>query len=290
MSRSTTRRARPFHPSACLALFAALAVLSGCAQVVGTGRSQLSLVSDSELNQQSALAYRQTLAKGRLSSNRTDTETIRRVGQRIARAAQILMASEGRGGELSGYSWEFNLLESGDVNAFCMPGGKVAFYSGIMPVCGDDNGVAVVMGHEIAHALARHGAERVSQQMAAEMGGNVLGAVLGNTNVSGGTAKMIMVGYGLGAQYGVLMPFSRTQEAEADRIGLSLMAIAGYNPEAAVGFWGRMQNATGRKGSSEFFSTHPTTPARNENIRTYIPEALQRARTLNSAAPSQSFR
>ncbi|MDR1035771.1 MAG: M48 family metallopeptidase [Deltaproteobacteria bacterium] len=270
-----------------LALLALLALLSGCAQVVGTGRSQLSLVSDAEINQQSALAYRQTVAEGRLSSNRADTATIKRVGQRIAQAAQLLMASEGREAELAGYAWEFNLLESDDINAFCMPGGKVAFYSAILPVCQDDNGIAVVMGHEVAHALARHGAERVSQQMAAQFGGNVLGAVIGQTSMGSSTAQMVMIGYGLGAQFGVLMPFSRTQEAEADRIGLSLMAIAGYDPEAAVGFWGRMEQATGRTSGSDFFSTHPSNPARIQNIRTYIPEAQEKARALNSAVPAR---
>ncbi|MDR1041151.1 MAG: M48 family metallopeptidase [Deltaproteobacteria bacterium] len=263
-----------------ISLFLAAAVLAGCAQVAGTGRSQLRLVSDAELNQQAVAAYRETLSESKLSSNRKDTAMVKKVGQRIAQAAQEFMDYEGRLSELDGYNWEFNLIESDDINAWCMPGGKVAFYTGIIPVCRDETGVAVVMGHEVAHALAHHGAERVSQQMAAQLGGNILGTVLGSSNVSGTTAQMIMVGYGLGAQYGVLMPFSRTQEAEADRIGLSLMAIAGYNPEEAVAFWGRMADATGNVSNSDFFSTHPSNPARIKGIQEFIPEALERAKRI----------
>ncbi|MDR2611559.1 MAG: M48 family metallopeptidase, partial [Deltaproteobacteria bacterium] len=262
-----------------LAACLALSLLAGCATVAGTGRSQLNLVSDAELNQESALAYKQVLAEGKLSSNRQDTAMIKRVGQRIAQAAQLLMASEGRAGDLAGYNWEFNLIdEPGTVNAFCMAGGKVAFYSGILPVCQDETGIAVVMGHEVSHALARHGAERVSQQMAAEFGATVLGQVLGSsTSVSPLTAQMIMTGYGLGAQFGVLMPFSRAQEAEADRIGLSLMALAGYDPSAAVPFWERMRKASGGAGVPAFLSTHPSDTARIKGIQEYIPEALARA-------------
>jgi predicted Zn-dependent protease len=157
-----------------------------------------------------------------------------------------------------------------------MAGGKVAFYSGIMPVCKDENGVATVMGHEVAHALARHGAERASQQMATGIGGTVLQLALGASSVSSGTGEAIMLAYGLGAQYGVLLPYSRSHESEADRIGLSLMALAGYDPRKALDFWKRMSDATGNSGNS-FFQTHPSDQERIDNIQRYIDEALQRA-------------
>jgi predicted Zn-dependent protease len=201
---------------------------------------------------------------------------IKRVGDRIAKAAQVLMAEYGQSDRLKDYNWEFNLIDSDEINAFCMAGGKVAFYTGILPICKDENGVATVMGHEVAHALARHGAERASQQMAAGIGSTVLELALGASSVSPGTGQAIMIAYGLGAQYGVLLPYSRAHEAEADRIGLSLMALAGYDPRRSLEFWQRMSAATGNSGSS-FFQTHPSDQERMANIQEYINEALQRA-------------
>ena len=150
------------------------------------------------------------------------------------------MNSLGRGGEVARYQWEFNLIESNEVNAFCMPGGKVAFYTGIMPVCQDEAGVAAVMGHEVAHALARHAAERASQQTVANVGSTLLGIGLALGGVSSAASDVAMTAFTLGSQYGVLLPYSRAHEAEADRIGMSLMAMAGYDPHEAVELWRRM--------------------------------------------------
>jgi predicted Zn-dependent protease len=250
-------------------------LLAGCTSVVGTGRSQLNLVSDDEVNQAASLQYSKLMKESHLSSDRAKTRMIKNVGARIAKAAEQLMASEGRQAEIANYKWEFNLIDSKEVNAFCMPGGKVAFYSGIMPICEDEAGVAAVMGHEVAHALARHGNERISQQMMVSMGGHILGLGLGIGGVGGGVSDLVMTAYSVGSQVGVLLPYSRSHEAEADRIGMNLMAMAGYNPKAAIELWMRMD---ARDGSSPpfFLSTHPTNKKRIEGLEKYLPEAEAR--------------
>ena len=261
----------------CIVAILAMALLAAaCANVAGTGRSQLNLVSDSELNQAASLQYRQLLNESRLSSNRADTLMIKRVGARISRAAQELMNSLGRGDEVAKYQWEFNLIQSDDVNAFCMPGGKVAFYTGILPVCETEAGVAAVMGHEVAHALAKHANERVSQQMVASIGANLLGIGLGIGGASQVTTELAMTAFAVGSQYGVLLPFSRAHEAEADRIGMSLMAMAGYDPQAAVDLWKRMARLSGRGSVPFFMSTHPSDSQRIKNLENYLPEAQAR--------------
>jgi predicted Zn-dependent protease len=259
-----------------LALVFALALawaISACAPVAGTGRSQLSLVNDAELNQSAALQYRQLLQESRLSTDRQASAMIKRVGARISAAARDLMASYGRENEIANYQWEFNLIDSDEVNAFCMPGGKVAFYTGILPVCQDEAGVAAVMGHEVAHALARHAAERVSQQMMSNIGQSLLGIGLSLGGVSGGTADLAMTAFAIGSQYGVLLPYSRAHESEADRIGMSLMAMAGYDPHAAVDLWRRMARTSGRSQPPFFMSTHPTDQKRISDLEKYLPEA-----------------
>lgn len=256
------------------ALAAALIwLLAACAPVAGTGRSQLSLVSDAELNQSASLQYRQLLQESKLSTDRKASAMIKRVGARISKAAGELMASYGRESEIANYQWEFNLIDSEEVNAFCMPGGKVAFYTGILPVCQDEAGVAAVMGHEVAHALARHAAERVSQQMVASIGQSLLGIGLSLGGVSSGTADLAMTAFAMGSQYGVLLPYSRAHEAEADRIGMSLMAMAGYQPQEAVALWQRMSQLSGRSQPPFFMSTHPTDRQRIQNLEKYLPEA-----------------
>ncbi|MDR0621441.1 MAG: M48 family metallopeptidase [Deltaproteobacteria bacterium] len=249
-----------------------LCLLVGCTSVVGTGRSQLNLVSDAELNQAASLQYSQLMKQSHLSSDRQQTRMIKTVGARIAKAAEELMASEGRQAEIANYKWEFNLIDSKEVNAFCMPGGKVAFYTGIMPICQDEAGVAAVMGHEVAHALARHGNERVSQQMMVGIGANLLGIGLGVGGVSSVTADLIMTAYSVGSQFGVMLPYSRAHESEADRIGMTLMALAGYNPEEAIELWKRMDQAGG-SAPPYFLSTHPSNRQRIEGLEKYLPEA-----------------
>ena len=251
-------------------------LMSACAPVAGTGRSQLNIVNDSELNQAAALQYRQLIQESKLSSDRAASSMIKRVGARISEAAKELMASYGRESEIAGYQWEFNLIDSSEVNAFCMPGGKVAFYTGIIPVCKDEAGVAAVMGHEVAHALARHAAERASQQSLANIGATLLGVGLAVGGASSGTAELAQTAFALGSQYGVLLPYSRAHEAEADRIGMSLMAMAGYDPHSAVDLWRRMAQLSGRGSVPGFMSTHPTDQQRISNLEKYLPEAEER--------------
>jgi predicted Zn-dependent protease len=234
-------------------------LLFACQTVQQTGRTQFIIVSDSQELQLGADAYKETLDKNRVSTRSDWQAQIRRVGQRIAAAA-----------DKPEYKWEFNVIQGKEVNAFALPGGKVAFWEGIMPVAQDDNGVAVIMGHEVAHALARHGAERMSQSMGAEILGQIIS--LGIGKVSPGIHDEVLQAYGLGATVGVLLPWGRTQESEADRIGLTLMAKAGYDPATAVAFWERMSKLPGDK-PPEFLSTHPSDATRINQIKEWLPEA-----------------
>jgi predicted Zn-dependent protease len=242
-----------------LGTIAGFFLIVACQMVQQTGRSQFIVVSESQELQLGAEAYQETLKKTP-PSTRADWQTqLRRVGQRISTAA-----------EKPDYKWEFTVLQGKEVNAFALPGGKVAFWEGIMPVAQDDNGIAVIMGHEVAHALARHGAERMSQQMGAQAIGEIL--ALGVGKVSPGLHDDFLKLYGMGATVGVLLPWGRAQESEADRIGLTLMAKAGYDPAAAVSFWERMSKIGGDK-PPEFLSTHPSDETRIAQIKAWLPEA-----------------
>jgi predicted Zn-dependent protease len=263
------------RPAQLLTVLAAFLALGACAVVPGTGRSQLSLVSDQELASLAAGQYAQMIKKGPLSTNQKDTAMIKRVGANISRAAEIFLREQGLASEIASYRWEFNLIESDEVNAFCMPGGKVAFYTGILPYTQNEAGAAVIMGHEVAHAIARHSRERASQELLTNLGGQVLNVGLGLGGASGLTGQAAMTAYGLGSQVGVLLPFSRAHESEADRIGLTLMAIAGYDPAEAVAFWRRM-SAKGGAGGPDFLSTHPSDQRRVAEIEKYLPEAKAR--------------
>ncbi|MDR2443465.1 MAG: M48 family metallopeptidase [Deltaproteobacteria bacterium] len=266
----------PFkHSLNIIATLALVYLLAACAPVAGTGRSQLNLVSDAELNQAASLQYKQLLTESHLSSDRKNTRMIKAVGAKISAAAKQLMAEYGRENEIAGYQWEFNLIDSDEVNAFCMPGGKVAFYTGILPVCQTEAGVAAVMGHEVAHALAKHANERVSQQLLANVGSSLLSIGLQIGGVSGGTAELAMSAFAIGSQYGVLLPYSRAHESEADRIGMSLMAMAGYDPHEAVALWQRMSQLSGRT-TPYFLSTHPSDKQRIVNLEKFLPEAEAR--------------
>lgn len=246
-----------------------LAASAGCSSVPLTGRNQLNLVSDQEINTMSAQEYQKVLQTSRLSSNAEQTAMVRRVGQRIQQAVETYFRQQNQSAQLEGYAWEFNLIEDAQVNAWCMPGGKVAVYTGILPVTQDENGLAVVMGHEIAHAVARHSNERMSQQMAAQGLGGVLSAAVGQNPTA--TQNVFLQAVGVGSQVG-LLKFSRTQESEADHLGLIFMAMAGYNPDGAVGFWQRMA-AQSQGGTIEFLSTHPSDATRIANIQKELPEA-----------------
>jgi predicted Zn-dependent protease len=234
-------------------------LIVACQTVQQTGRSQFIIVSDAQELQLGQDAYKDTLQKSRLSPRSDWQAQLRRVGQRIAAAA-----------ERPEFQWEFNVIQGKEVNAFALPGGKVAFWEGIMPVAQDDNGIAVIMGHEVAHALARHGAERMSQSMGAEILGQIIS--LGVGQVSPGIHDEVLQAYGLGATVGLLLPWGRTQESEADRIGLTLMAKAGYDPAHAIAFWQRMAKIAGDK-PPQFLSTHPSDESRISQIREWLPEA-----------------
>jgi len=241
-------------------LVLALLGLAGCASAPYTHRSQLILLSPQEENALGARAFREVLDKSRIDAQPTVVRPVEDVGQRIARVA-----------DRPDYRWRFVVIDDPkQANAFALPGGKVAVYTGLFPIAQDTNGLAVVLGHEIAHALARHGAERISQGLVAQAGQSVLGAMFGGSP----NANTILAAYGVGAQLGVLLPYSRTQESEADHIGLLLMSRAGYDPHGALAFWQRMER-TGGANPPEFLSTHPSHGTREQQIQAWLPEAMR---------------
>ena len=247
-------------------------LLAACSSVPVTGRKQLNLIPDSEMLAMSYREYGQFLQENPLSHDPEATAMVKRVGGKIQRAVERYFAENGMAGALKGYQWEFNLVESEDVNAWCMPGGKVVVYTGILPVTENETGLAVVMGHEIAHAVAEHGNERMSQALLAQYGAVALDAALQNEPEQ--TRGLWMTAFGVGSQLGVLLPYSRKQESEADHLGLVFMAMAGYDPNAAIPFWQRM--AAGGGGTPpEFLSTHPSDQTRIRGIQEHLPEALK---------------
>jgi len=246
-------------------------MLAACTTVPITGRRQFNLVSDAQMQSLSYDAYDQFLKENKLSRDAQATAMVKRVGQRIQRAVEQYMAANNMSAELAGFQWEFNLVEDDQVNAWAMAGGKTVVYSGILPVAKNETGLAVVMGHEIAHAIAKHGNERMSQQLAQQFGGQTLSALAG---AQPGTAQnLLMAVYGVGSGLG-LLKYGRTQESEADRLGLIFMAMAGYDPEAAIPFWQRMEEKGGQN-PPEFLSTHPSPGTRQNDLRKHLPEALQ---------------
>ncbi len=252
------------------ALLTAALLFVGCSTAPITGRKQVKLVSDTAMIAQSAASYREVIAEGPLSTNRQQTEQIRRVGRRISAAVERYFSEHNQAYLLKDFNWEFNLIDKDEPNAWCMPGGKVAFYTGILPYTRDDTGIAVVMGHEIAHAVAGHGAERISHQMIQQGGGYLLNIFSRDSDYHGA----IMAVYGIGSELGGILPYSRLHESEADRLGLIFMAMAGYDPNAAVGFWSRMA-ASGTGKPPEFLSTHPSDERRIRDIQQHLPEAMQ---------------
>jgi len=248
-------------------------LIYACATVPVTGRRQLSLISNSEIIPMATAQYSEVIKKGPLSTNKEQTEMVRSVGVRIQKAVEKYMAEKGLSKELEGFAWEFNLIDDPKtVNAWCMPGGKVAFYTAILPICKDENGIAVVMGHEVAHAIANHGRERMSQGLAANMGLSTLGAAMGQNPTL--TKDIFMQAVGMGTQIGMLK-FSRTHESEADKMGLIFMAIAGYDPQEAPKFWERMSAGVSGQKPPEWLSTHPSDETRISNLQKWMPEALK---------------
>ena len=245
---------------------------SSCSNVPLTGRKQLTAIPSSQMLALSADSYSQVLTDSKLSSNQAYVDAVQRVGKKITAAVQEFMTMQGLESRIAGFDWQYNVIVSEQLNAWCMPGGQIAFYEGIMPVCGDDNGIAIVMGHEVAHAVAKHGNERLSQQLAIQMGGIALSEALKTKKEE--TQQLALLAFGVGSQLGVQLPYSRTHELEADELGLYFMAMAGYDPQTAPGFWEKM-NAQGGERPPEFLSTHPDPANRIENLKKVMPKALE---------------
>ena len=249
---------------------------TACSRVPITGRSQLNLIPGSSMISMSLQQYDQFLKEHKISTNQEQTQLVRRVGGRISEAVERYFITNGMQDELKNYKWEFNLVEDKQVNAWCMPGGKVVVYSGILPVAGGEAGLAVVMGHEIAHAVAEHGNERMSQGLLAQAGGVALSTAMATKPAQ--TQQLWMTVYGVGAQYGAILPYGRKHESEADHLGLVFMTMAGYDPNAAIPFWERMASQKGGQSPPEFLSTHPSDTTRINNIKKLIPEVIQKYR------------
>lgn len=256
-------------------LFLAFIILiSSCKSVPLTGRKQLNLLPTSQMHSLAFDQYSQMMKEEQIVTGTEESRMLNEVGEDIKNAVQRYLQENKKTDLLDGYEWEFNLLKNDQmVNAFAMPGGKVAFFTGIMPVCQDRNGVAVVMGHEIAHALARHGNERMSQGLAQQLGGVALSVAINEKTEE--TQQLFMAAYGLGSQVGVMLPFSRLHESEADEMGLTFMAMAGYDPRGAPEFWKRMAAQSQGEAPPEFLSTHPSHNTRIENLNKWMPEALE---------------
>jgi predicted Zn-dependent protease len=257
-------------------LFAAIFVLLwyGCSSVPVTGRRQLSIVPASEMNSLAITSYKETLSASKLSTSAEQTAMIKRVGARISKAVEQYMAEKNMSSAISGFQWEFNLIDDPNtVNAWCMPGGKVAFYTGILPVCRNDAGVAVVMGHEIAHAVANHSGERMSQELVVQMGSTALSTALSQKPEQ--TQQLALSVYGVGSQVLGILPYSRLHESEADKMGLVFMAMAGYDPNEAPEFWERMKAASGGSKTLQFLSTHPSDSKRINDLQAAMDEAMK---------------
>jgi len=256
-------------------VFTALS-MAGCKTNPFTGEKNLNFVSNAQLFPMAFQQYDQFLTENKVITGTSEANMIKNVGQKIVTASERFLNANGYQGYLNDFAWEFNLVKDDAVNAWAMPGGKVVFYTGILPVAKDETGIAVIMAHEVAHALADHGAQRMS---AAQL--QQLGAVAGGIALSGKsdqTQQIFAQAYGLGTQVGVMLPFSRSHETEADRIGLTLMAIAGYDPVQAADLWRRMAAQANSQAPPEFLSTHPATATRIANLTAWAPEAKAEAR------------
>lgn len=249
-----------------------IVLLSGCAEVPVTGRSQINLIPDSTLNAMASQEYANFLKQNKLCTDPQKVDQVKRVGYRLVEAVERFCRQNDMTDAVAGFGWEFNVVESKEINAWCMPGGKVVVYTGLLPVARDDAGLAVVLGHEIAHAIARHGNERMSQGLLVELGGAALSEAIRTQPAA--TQQLFMRSFGIGTQVGILLPYSRTHEKEADRLGLIFMAMAGYDPRVAIDFWHRMAAAQQGPRPPEILSTHPSDATRIAYLQEIMPEAL----------------
>lgn len=254
--------------------FLILFILMGCGTNPFTGKSTLALVPNSQIIPMSFQQYNQVLEESKVIKDGDQAQMIQRVGLKIANASERWLAKNGYPNYTDDYKWEFNLIEDDQVNAWAMPGGKIAFYTGILPIAKNEAGVAAIMGHEVAHALANHGQQRMSAGQLQQVVGTAGSLALGQDQQ---TQQIFATAFGLGSQIGVMLPFSRKHETEADEIGIKLMAIAGYNPEEAHKLWQRMKEKSGGGGPPEFMSTHPSNDSRIQNLKNLIGEAKKEA-------------
>ena len=263
-----------------ISLFAVALFAIGCATNPFTGKQTLALVPNSQILPMAFQQYKEFLSENKVVTNTADARLVDNVGHKIAAAAEKYLKANGYGEYLKDYRWEYHLVQSKEANAWCMPGGKIVVYSGILPITKNEAGLAAVMGHEVAHALANHGQQRMSADQLQQ-----LGAVAGNIALSKNAEnqQIFNTAYGLGTTFGVMLPFSRSHETEADKIGLTLMAIAGYDPIAAAELWERMQ-AQEKGAPIEFMSTHPSSTTRIQNIRSWAPAAKAEAKKFGVTA------
>jgi len=257
-----------------LMLVLVAAFLAGCLLNLVTGRNQLSLVPESELQLMATSEYKTFLSEHKVlnPANNRDAAMVSRVGARISGAITKYYTSRQEGSVIEGYKWEFNTVDNKAVNAWCMPGGKVVVYSGLIPVAQNETALAIVVGHEIAHAIAKHGSERMSQAMMQQLGGMALQIALSQKPQE--TQNLFLQSYAIGSQVGAMLPWSRQQETEADQYGLIFAAMAGYNPQEAIPFWERMSSAGGAS-PPEFLSTHPSDETRIRKLKQFMPEAMK---------------
>lgn len=252
----------------------AVVALQACRKVPITGRSQLNLIGDKQINAMAEQQYNQVLDQSRIITGTNSAQMVNRVGERIENAVERFMKANNLYEQIADWEWEYNLIDNGQANAWCMPGGKVAFYTGILPITKNETGMAVVMGHEISHAIAHHGSERMSQATIAQIGQIGAAVAAGSTGMNPQAQQDFMRAIGIGTSLGMLK-FSRTHESEADRLGLIFMAMAGYDPREAVDFWKRMAENSQGQAPPEFLSTHPSTKTRIADLEKHMKEALR---------------
>ncbi len=254
-------------------LIAVLIIVAACNTNPFTGKQTLALVPNSQILPMAFQQYDAFLSENKIVTGTKEAQMVNNVGQKISSAAERYLTANGYAGYLKDYRWEYKLVDSKEVNAWCMPGGKIVFYTGILPIAQNEAGIAAIMGHEVAHALANHGQQRMSGSQLQALGAAGVGIATANSE----NAALYNQAYGIGSQVGVMLPFSRSHETEADKIGLTLMAIAGYDPTVAADLWVRMGQNSGGGAPPEFLSTHPSNQTRIANINQWAGEAKAEA-------------
>lgn len=253
--------------------FIAIVTIESCSKVPITGRKQVNLLPENQMVSMALSQYRDFLNSHQVVTGTPEAQMVATVGQKIADAAGVYLKSRNKVDRIEGYRWEYNLIQDPAVNAWALPGGKIVVYTGILPYTQNEAGLATVIGHEVAHAIGRHGNERLSQALLAQAGGLALDIYLQQHPHKAG--ELFAQAYGLGVTVGALLPFSRLHESEADKMGLVLMAIAGYNPQEAVNFWTRMSQVQKNGAPPEFLSTHPSDARRIADIKAFLPTAMR---------------